>query len=543
MTRYGDLGKTALEERTLKAVLERALENAPDVVAVRDPDRSMTYAELWEAARHLAGGFRSAGVERGDRVAMVLGSHLDNVLTWVALSLLGAVEVPVNTSFKGEMLAYIVNNSGARLAVVDRALGDTFQEVAADLANVESVVLRGPVGDGPVDAAGRAARRTFELAELAEHAPADPVVVDPWDLLGIMYTSGTTGRSKGVLAPHAHAWNHASGVGTTEPGDVRFVVLPQFHIAGQWGGVYRALLAEATAYVAPGFHVSTFWEEIRSVGATTTQLVGTMAAFLAAQDPTPAEVDNTLREIHMIPVVPDVEAFAERFGVSVASGFGNTEVGTVLAKTDAVHEPGLGSVREGYVVRIVDEHDMEVPQGQPGEFVVRAELPWTTMAGYLDEPEKTAEVLRNGWLHSGDAVYQDVEGHFYFADRVDDAIRRRGENVSSLEVELHVNQHPAVLESAVVAVPSEYLEDEIKAVVVLREGGAASEEDLFLFLADRLPYFMVPRYVELRSELPKTPTAKVRKARLREDGLGGAWDSQAAGFVVNRSGLTTPQTA
>jgi carnitine-CoA ligase len=540
MTRYADLGRTPLEQRTLNAVLQRVLDEAPDAVAVRDPHRSMTYAELWDAALRLAGGFRAAGVERGDRVAMLLGNHIDNVLTWVALSAIGAIEVPVNSSYRREMLSYIVNNSGARLAVVDRSLAGQLQEVSGDLAHLESVILHGPVGDGPAAFPGPRARRLLEFTELAGHAPTDPAAIDPWDLIAIMYTSGTTGRSKGVLCPHAHAWTHASGVGTTEPGDTRYVVLPQFHIAGQWGGVYRAFLAGATAYVAPGFHVSTFWEEVRSAGATTTQLVGTMAAFLAAQDPKPAEADNPLREIHMIPVVPDVAAFAQRFGVSVASGFGNTEIGTVIAKTDAVRQPGLGLVREGYVARVVDENDVEVPTGEVGEFVVRADLPWTTMAGYLDEPEKTTEVLRNGWLHSGDGVYQDEQGHYYFADRVDDAIRRRGENVSSLEVELHVNAHPAVLESAVVAVPSEHLEDEIKAVVVLHKPGEVSEEELYLFLADRLPYFMVPRYVEIYSELPKTPTAKVRKSRLREEGVADAWDSTAAGFLVSRSGVTTP---
>ena len=316
-------------------------------------------------------------------------------------------------------------------------------------------------------------------------------------------------------------------------------MLPQFHIAGQWGGVYRALIAGATAYVASGFHVSTFWDEIRSIGATTTQLVGTMASFLTAPEASPSDADNPLREIHMIPVVPDVEGFAKRFGVSMVTAFGNTELGTVLMNPDAVEYRGVGKVRAGYEAMIVDEHDVEVPRGRPGELVIRATLPWTTMIGYQGEPEKTADAYRNGWLHGGDALYQDEEDNFFFVDRMDDSIRRRGENVSSLEVELHLNQHPAVLESAVVAVPSEHLEDEIKAVVVLTGTIDVDEEALFRFLADRLPYFMVPRFFEILPELPKTPTAKVRKVELRTRDTGTVWDSTKAGLKLTRGGYQT----
>jgi crotonobetaine/carnitine-CoA ligase len=380
-------------------------------------------------------------------------------------------------------------------------------------------------------------RVAFE--ELTTHAPAAPEVNEPWDLAAVVYTSGTTGRSKGVLAPHAHAWTHASSVGTTEADDVRFVVLPQFHITGQWGGVYRSLIAEATAFVAPHFHVSTFWDDVRAIGATTTQLVGTMAAFINAQPPLDADAQNPLREVHMIPVLPDVGLFSRRFGVSVYSQYGSTEVGAVLMNPDAVRNPGMGDVTPGYEVRLVDDHDIEVPMGQIGEIIVRTEQPWITMMGYQGEPEKTAEAFRNGWLHSGDAAYRDEDGRYFFADRIKDAIRRRGENVSSAEVELQINRHPSVVESAVVAVPSENLEDEIRAVVVLQSGPgrpATKEEELFKYLVEHLPYFMVPRFIEFRTELPKTPTEKVRKSDLRSEGRGQAWDCEEAGFVVSRGG-------
>jgi crotonobetaine/carnitine-CoA ligase len=537
MTRFVDLPNTPLRQRTLTSVLESAVRSAPDKIALRDPERQLSYAQTWESALRLAGGFRSAGVGRHDRVLIMLENHLDNVLTWIALSTFGAVEVPINTSYFGEMLSYLVNDSGAEYAVVDRSLLGHFASVASDLRQLHTVIVRDPDGDMPNSFGSSRPIRLLAFAELASHAESAVEVIEPWDLAAVVYTSGTTGRSKGVLAPHAHAWHHASGVGTTDQDDVRFVVLPQFHITGQWGGVYRSLMAEATAYVAPSFHVSTFWDEVRSVGATTTQLVGTMAAFINGQPSLGTDRENPLREVYMIPVLPDVGQFSERFGVSVYSQYGSTEVGGVLVNTDAVRNPGMGHVVPGYEVRLVDEHDIEVPVGQVGEIIVRTDQPWTTMLGYQGDPQKSADAFRNGWLHSGDAAYRDQEGRYYFADRIKDAIRRRGENVSSLEVEFHINQHQSVVESAVVAVPSEDLEDEIRAVVVLQrrvDDSPFSEEDLFKYLAGRLPYFMVPRFIEFRSELPKTPTEKVRKSDLRSEGTEHAWDSKSAALVVDR---------
>jgi crotonobetaine/carnitine-CoA ligase len=537
MTRFADLAGTPLRQRTLTSVLESALSSVPDKIALREPDRALSYAQTWQSALRLAGGFQSVGVVRHDRVLIMLENHLDNVLTWLALSLFGAVEVPINTSYMGEMLSYLVNDSGAGYAVVDRSLLGQFASIAGELRHLHTVIVRDSQEEMPNPFHGPRTIRIVNFEELASHAEAAPEVTEPWDLAAVVYTSGTTGRSKGVLAPHAHAWHHASGVGTTDADDVRFVVLPQFHITGQWGGVYRSLMAEATAFVAPSFHVSTFWDEVRAIGATTTQLVGTMAAFINAQPTLDTDHQNPLREVYMIPVLPEVGKFSERFGVAVYSQYGTTEVGGVLVNPDAVRNPGMGHVVPGYEVRLVDEHDIEVPVGQVGEIVVRSDQPWTTMLGYQGEPQKSADAFRNGWLHSGDAAYKDQDGRYFFADRIKDAIRRRGENVSSLEVELHINQHPSVVESAVVAVPSEHLEDEIRAVVVLREDtedAPVSEEDLFKYLAERLPYFMVPRFIEFRSELPKTPTEKIRKADLRSEGSENAWDSKEAGFVVNR---------
>jgi carnitine-CoA ligase len=544
MTQFVDLPNTPLRQRTLTAVLESALRSVPDKVALRDPVRELSYAQTWQLALRLAGGFQSAGVARHDRVLIMMENHLDNVLTWLALSLFGAVEVPINTSYLGEMLSYLANDSGAEYAVVDRSLLGQFASIAGELHHLHTVIVRDPHDESPSPFQGGRPIRLLNFEELASHEEATPEVIEPWDLAAVVYTSGTTGRSKGVLAPHAHAWHHASGVGSTNADDLRFVVLPQFHITGQWGGVYRSLMAEATAYVSPSFHASTFWDEIRSIGATTTQLVGTMAAFINAQPPSDTDRQNPLREIYMIPVLPDIKAFSERFEVAIYSQYGTTEVGGALVNPDAVRNPGMGRVVPGYQVRLVDEHDMEVPVGQVGEVVVRTDQPWTTMLGYQGEPQKTADAFRNGWLHSGDAAYKDEDGNYFFADRIKDAIRRRGENVSSLEVELHINQHPSVLESAVVAVPSEHLEDEIRAVVVLAEGvedAPFSEEDLFKYLSQRLPYFMVPRFIEFRSELPKTPTEKVRKADLRSEGSGNAWDSKEAGFVVNRGTAQSSQ--
>jgi crotonobetaine/carnitine-CoA ligase len=280
----------------------------------------------------------------------------------------------------------------------------------------------------------------------------------------------------------------------------------------------------------PRFDTARFWSDVREYRATTTILLGAMANFLHQQPAHPDDATTPLRDALLLPLVGDVDGFRERFGLRVRTTFNMTETACCILSDggDLADDTSCGRVRPGFQARVVDADDVEVGPGELGELVLRGDEPWTLMAGYWGKPEATVAAWRNQWLHTGDGFTRDADGNFYFVDRIKDAIRRRGENISSAELEEEVNAHPDVVESAAVAVPSEYGEDEIKLVVVPRPGTRPTPEELVAFLSDRVARFMVPRYVEIVDELPKTPTQKVRKVELRAAGVGpGTWDRMA----------------
>jgi crotonobetaine/carnitine-CoA ligase len=531
-----------LAERTLTRTLERAVEQRPEHLALSDDTTSLTYAATWEEAQRISAGYQFLGLGRQEPMLLMLDSHIDSALAWIGLSFTAAMETLVNTAYKGKFLSHLVNDSRARSAVVEEHYLSQLLEAAGD--TLETVIVRPTNGSdlAPVKTRNRECSRAkiVPFAELRAHSPIGPAHVDPWDLIAILYTSGTTGVSKGALLAHAGAYTTAEFTGRQGPDDVRFVVAPQFHVAGQWGGVYRALIPGSTAHIASGFHATTFWDEARRVQATTTQMVGTMAEFLLRRPPRPDDEDNPIREVYMTPVTADLKTFRQRFDVEVVTGFGSTEAGTILIddEPDQVAPGRCGRPHPDVEVRLVDEHDIEVDAGEVGEAVVRPKVPWTVMVQWHGLPEQSADAWRNGWLHSGDALRQDEDGVYHFVDRVVDAIRRRGENVSSFEVELAVVGHPEVSEAAAIAVDSEYSEDEIKVFVIRQEGSTLTEEALIRYLAYRMPYFMVPRYVEFVGDLPRTPTQKVQKTKLKATGVGSAWDREAAGIVISRSGIS-----
>jgi crotonobetaine/carnitine-CoA ligase len=346
------------------------------------------------------------------------------------------------------------------------------------------------------------------IAELHEH-----------DIVAIMYTSGTTGPSKGVRVTHAHAYTYAKLAGQTtqlSADDVYFAPLPLFHIAGQWALVYACLQVGATAIVRRRFSATDFWVVVRESGATVSFLLGAMANFLARQEPRPDDADNPMERMLMVPIVADIDSFRRRFRVRVCTCYGSTEANVPIISGYDVTEAGMaGRAVPGFELRIVDENDCEVPSGKVGELVVRTQEPWLLATEYHRNAEASVRLFRNLWLHTGDAFRQDALGNYHFVDRIKDYIRRRGENISSFEVEREVNAHPAVLESAAVAVRSASTEDDLKVVVVPKPGLSLDPDELRAFLRERVPRFMVPDLVEVVPELPKTPTGKIQKHLLR----------------------------
>lgn len=524
-----------LEDRTLYRAFQRALAEKPDDIAQVDTSGgSWTVQEAYDRSLRLAGGLIGHGASRGKAVAALLDNHFDAVHTYLGMGLIGIIQVPINTAYKGSFLSHVLNDSGADTLVIEDAYCDRLAAVAGDLPLLKRVIVRGGSGEALRD-------HPFEVSsfdDLLTATAAESVACDPWEVQGYFYTSGTTGPSKGVRVTYGQAYTYATREDDprSRPTDRTLVILPLFHLAGQMYGVYQSLIARCLCVLEPVFSLSTFWDVVKQHQINNTVVVGAVAELLYQQPAAVGDADNPLELVYMAPLVSDPTGFADRFGVEVGAVFGGTEFGSPLAaRPETVVGGECGYPREGFECRVVDEHDRPLPPGQVGELVIRAELPWTLSDGYLGLPEATVSAWRNQWLHTGDGFKTDETGRFFFVDRMKDSIRRRGENVSSFEVETEVNSFPAVLECAAITVPSELTEDDIKVVVVPRPGETVDSRELIEFLIERMPYFMVPRYVEVQDGLPKTPTQKIQKNELRRAGVtGSTWDREAASVRVDR---------
>lgn len=512
-----------IAERTVTHAFLPSVHRCPDKVAVLDDDEQLTYAQLDESARRVAAGLRALGVEHGTFVLTMMGNHVDNVVTWFALSYLGAVSVPVNTAFAGDTLAYMFDHSKAPVAIVDEQYLDAASRANAVAGAAHTLIVRGTGAE--VTVAGlRATAATVEPEPLA-----------PWDLHSVMYTSGTTSMPKGVLVPHALTYTRAAIYQRAADVDTRVELstLPLFHVVGQCRGVLGPLLLGGTSVLRPRFSASAFWADCRRFGVTDAGLMGAMAQFLLAQPPSERDREHPVRAIHA--AAADLSQFGARFGVEVGAAYGMTEIGTIT-QGDGATPGSCGYVHHEVEHRLVDDHDVPVAPGEPGELVVRSKLPWTFTTGYLHDPAASVELWRNLWLHTGDVFREQADGELMFVGRKKFVIRRRGENISPAQVETALLDHPGIAEAAVVGVPSTDGEEEVLAVVV--PVAEIALPDLLAFLADRLPYFMVPRYLEVRTALPKTPTHKVDVGTLRAAAsTEHAWDREAHGISVTRTGL------
>jgi crotonobetaine/carnitine-CoA ligase len=509
------------QEHVLPSLVAARAAATPDRVLLQDTDgRSLTYGELQDRIMRWAAAFAAAGVGAGDTVVTMLPNRMEAFEIWLGLAWLRAIEVPLNTAYRGPMLEHTVNNAGARVGVVASTYLPQFDEVRDALHALERIVV--PDGD--------------DAAFIDDVAPASGLEPPRYcDIACMIYTSGTTGPSKGVLMPWAELFQFVTTlpIDTLGPGGANYLCLPVFHVSGK-SGIYIAVHFDGRLVVRDTFSLTEFWSDIHKYDITMTGLVGVMASFLMTLPEQPGDADNPLRNVVMGPLVPDVEKFKSRFGVRVATGYGMTEIGTPFASDgwNLANATSCGRLRTGYPgyeVRVVDEFDEPLGPGEVGELIVRTAEPWTLNAGYFNRPEATAAAWRNGWFHTGDGFRYDDDGNYYFVDRIKDAIRRRGENISSFEVEGYVTRHPAVQECAALAVPAEHGEDEVKVVVVLQADAADTFDpaELIEFLTPTMPKFMLPRYVQVVDALPKTPTLRVRKVELRADDAATTWDREA----------------
>jgi crotonobetaine/carnitine-CoA ligase len=440
-------------------------------------------------------------------VASILPNRIEHVELIFACARLGAIHVPVNVFLRGEFLRYQLADASATVAIAD----------APGLAAVEEV--RGALND---------LQHVLPCEELPS---GDPLHVDltPSDTMAIIYTSGTTGMPKGCMLPYGY---HVGGVQTVNtlleyaPGDVLYTALPLFHGWAR-GMLFASLVHGLKIHMDAEFSPMATLQRLAETKATVFSGVGAMGMALLATPPSDADRAHQLRVAFMIPFTPQAEeAFTNRFGARVQSQmYGQTETGAIsFTPLAEAGKPGtIGRPSPQYDVRLADD----------GEVLVRARHPDVLYIGYWNKPEETAEAMRDGWHHTGDLARFDEDGRLVFVDRKKDALRRRGENVSSVQLEAAIVAHPKIAEAAIVAVPSEMTEDDIKACVVLSSGETTTPDELFEFFKEKLPYFAVPRYVEVVDSLPKTATMRVQKHLLRAAGVTDAtWDFEALGLRI-----------
>lgn len=520
-------GDEAADFHTIPAILAARAEHEPGGVCLieAETDSRITNRALWDDSLRVAGSFAAMDIGKGSTVATMLPHSIDTYRVWFALALLGALEVPIGTRHRGRMLRHILTDSGARVLIIDAeflpALENALDEEPA--AALQTVIVRGarPNSIAPGGVATRS------LSELLDATGTEPELQfglpQAHDLAVVIYTSGTTGPSKGVLVPWGQV--HATVTGTF-PADtflgekVVYGPFPPNHIGGRLFaslGIHHGV----PAVIRHTFSASVFWPDIEKYHCTTTALVSAMASILLNAPGRPDDSHNHLADVLMVPLIAEFADFASRFGVRICTSFNMTEVSIPIQTGWTIDDwRSCGELRAGfpgYQLRVVDEHDYPLGPGHVGELVCRTDSPWTMNAGYYGRPGESATAWRNGWFHTGDAFRYDELGRYYFVDRAKDAIRRRGENVSSIEVEQEVLDHPDVIACAAIGVPSELSEEDIKVYVVKRQGSDLTEARLVEYIAAKAATFMVPRFVEFVDSLPMTEgTDKVKKAELRE---------------------------
>jgi carnitine-CoA ligase len=519
-------------DRTLPRMLERQAAKYGDRKLLSCAGDAWTFRDARDIAAGRGASLRAAGVSAGDRVAILCANRLEMLEIILGCGWIGAIAVPINTAAMGPQIGYYLSNSGACLFAIEAQFVERLAHVSEGLASLRSIWVIS--ADAPLSGA------TPSMQAMPPRTkPIAAAAINPGDTLAIIYTSGTTGPSKGVMCPHAqyYWWGvHSGRLLGISADDVLCTTLPLFHI-NALNTFAQALLSGARMALEPRFSASGFWPAMARNDATVIYLLGAMVPILLAGEPRADERGHRVR-IGLGPGVPANlgAAFAERTGVQLLEGYGSTETNFVIGASPEMQKPGtMGHVVDGFQARVVDTDDVELSAGEAGELVLRADEPFAFASGYFGMPEKTVEAWRNLWFHTGDRVIRDQNGYFRFVDRLKDAIRRRGENISSYEVEQVLLAHPDIDMAAVYPARSELAEDEVMAAIVTRPGAAIPPVELMQFCAMRLPYFAVPRFIDFVADLPRTENGKIRKYELRERGVTvSTWDREASGYQLKR---------
>jgi len=524
--------------RVIGELLEEGAKKCGDKTFLYFKDEKVSYRELNVTTNQVSNGLLKLGGKKGDNVSIMLPNCPEFIYSWFGLAKIGAAMVPVNGLYKGEFLRYIVDHSDSKTIIMHNQFLERLKLIEKDLPKLERVILVG--GESQLEVKFT----VIPFEELLKSPDTTPrIEVGQYDVDAIIYTSGTTGPPKGVMRTHGYSC-HASTVDTQINGSthdsILYTCLPLFHQNAQLSTTLPSLIAGASMALGERFSASHFWDEIRKYKATQFNFIGAMLNYIYKQPPKENDADQPARLAVGSPISKNIyNEFRKRFNVRFLTGYGLTESGLLAYHHFDEQNPKIdsfGKPSPSFEVKIVDDDDNEVPPLTVGEIVSRPKVPNVMMSGYYKMPDKTLEVFRNLWFHTGDYGMMDNDGFCYFVDRKKDYLRVGGENISSMQVEATTNSHPKIAESAALGIKlEEGAEDYMVLYLVLKQGEKLTPEELMDWCQERLPRFAVPRFVEFLDALPKTPTERVEKYKLKERGIGpNTWDRVEAGYELKR---------
>lgn len=520
-------------QRTLSSLLSLRAQRLADDVFISDTQNTWTGVEALRIVQQRAQAFAEAGVRKGDKVAIVCPNSLLFVEVFMACAWLGAVIVPINTASKGAQLQHIIENSDAKTLICVEAALENFALISLENTALQTVWM--------LDRTEASKLHDVPITNLPDRsdtlAPAAPVL--PSDELAILYTSGTSGPSKGVICPHAqfYWWGiHTARKLELTPEDKLYTCLPLFH-TNALNTIYQALVSDCQMILGERFSASRLFDRLAKSQATVTYLLGAMIPILLTQPKRDTDTQHSVR-IGLGPAVPSTqqEEFKARFNIPLIDGFGSTESNFIIGGTLAEQKAGyMGVLSPGFEALVVNEYDEPAGYNEVGELILRSNDPYAFSLGYYKMPEATIESRKNLWLHTGDRVSVDENGYYKFIDRLKDMIRRRGENISSFEVESAIASHYAIESVAVYAVESDLAEEEVMASITLKPGHRVDFIDLIEHCQKDLPYFAVPRFFRVVSTMPATENGKIQKYKLRTEGVTqDTWDRETANVQLKR---------
>jgi crotonobetaine/carnitine-CoA ligase len=487
-------------------------------------ERQVSYAEYERATYQAANGLARQEARPGDGVAVVMGNCPEYLFLFYGLPRGGFYSVPVNVSLKGEGLRYVLTHSDVKYLVVDDTLYPRVKELETPLGAIEKVFVRRSTDAGLPPG-------TLDLEQLLDAPSERPdYQMKPGVITHLMYTSGTTGFPKGVVA---RAPGQAQGLMalsqlSLQPTDRPYTALPLFHANALILTAGMSMCAGVTFALDRKFSASAFWDRIRHYNATVFNALGAMVPILMKQAEKANDADNPVRLVNTAACPAHLwEAFEKRFGVTIWEGYGAVDGNAILFNFGNAPVGSVGKLLTGAGWKLIDDRGNAVPQGEVGELITKVADEKTGGVEYYKNPEATSSKVRDGWVYSGDLFYADKEDNLYFVDRKADFMRRRGENISSFEVENIVEKHPAVAVCAAFGVPSELGEDEVMIAVQLKPGARLDHQDLIRHCMDNMAHFMVPRYIDVVDEVPRTETLRIQKTAMKKRGVTDrTWDRE-----------------